>query len=256
MWTKTGQWRPNDYSLHYSYDKISRRPTDEEKINFIDNLFNTILERSHSKANYSDLRAEIVDHYVDGLDDDFHVEGGALFRQKVYEYHEAFGGYDRILKIAKNFYRTKQRLVKWQFFKWFGSHWMIHLAISPILFLIYLNIDLYHFLISQVALFFLIGIYEGVKLQRDREIVKQSRSGDSSVNYFYQYKGELASLIFAPIYVYLLGGEAVAETSIDGLIIVLSYVQLWAYYYHLNVCHQRVTALLEQYKSQLIYDGV
>ena len=30
MWSKTGQWKPQDYSLHYSYNNISERPTDEE----------------------------------------------------------------------------------------------------------------------------------------------------------------------------------------------------------------------------------
>jgi hypothetical protein len=104
---------------------------------------------------------------------------------------------------------------------------------------------------------FLVAIYEGIKLHRDREIVKQSRSGDSSVSSFYQYKAELTSFIFAPIYFYNLGSEpTAAEMSIYGLVIVFFYIQLLAYYYHVNVCHRHVAPLLEEYKSQLIYHGV
>jgi hypothetical protein len=257
MWSKTGQWRPQDYSLHYTYSQIGDRPKEQEKINFINNLFNTILERSHSKGNFSDVRAELVDHYVSALGDDFYIESGSQFRQKVHGYRDTFGGHDRIIKIAKNYYKTKQRLVRWQFFKWFACNWMVHLAISPILFLIYLNIVPFHFIISQAALMFLVAIYEGIKLHRDRDIVKQSRSGDSSVSFFYQYKAELTSFIFAPIYFYNLGSEpTAADMSLYGLIIVFFYTQLWAYYYHLNVCHRLVAPLLQNYKSQLVYDGV
>ena len=253
MWDNKGNWRPQDYSLHYTYNQISERPTDEEKINFIDNLFNTVLERSHSKGNFSDVRTELVDHYVSALGDDFRIESGSQFRQKVHEYHGTFGGHDRIIKIAKNFYKTKQRLVKWQFFKWFASNWMVHLALSPILILIYLNIDDFQLMITQVALMFVVAIYEGVKVHRARGIIKQSRSGDSSVNFFYQYKNELMSFIFAPIYFYNISGEpTAAETVTYGLMIIFFYLHFWVYYYHLNVCQRRVAPLLEQYKSQLI----
>lgn len=253
MWTKTGQWRPQDYSLHYTHNNISARPTDEEKINFIDNLFNTILERSKSKGNFSDLRAEIVDHYVTELGDDFHVERGDLFRQKVYEYHEVFGGSERIHQIAKNFYRTKQRMIKWQFLKWFARYWMVHLAFIPFAFMIYLNTQANHVFAAAIVLMFSIAIYEVIKVYSSEDIIKQSRTGDSSVNFFYQYKNELCTGIFGPIYLYNIDHNVTtAESLVIFLTILFIYIQGWIYYYHLNICQRRVAPLLDQYKTQLI----
>ena len=188
MWTKTGQWRPQDYSLHYTYNNISERPTEEEKINFIDNLFNTILERSRSKGNYSDLRAEIVDHYVSELGENFYVERGALFRQKVHEYHEAFGGYQRINKIASHFYATKQRLINKQFHRCFLRHWPVHLSFLPIAYVAYLNFTPLQIGVAIAVVLLVFCAVEGVKYIRDRKIIKQMKSGASQVNMFYEFK--------------------------------------------------------------------
>ena len=254
MWSKTGQCRPQDYSLHYTYNNISERPTEEEKINYIDNLLNTILERSHSKGNFSDLRAELVDHYVSELGEAFHIESGSQFHLKLHEYHGTFGGHERVMNIAKNFYKNKQRLVKWQFLKWFTSHWMVHMAMAPVLVSLLYFTSPFVTIMATLVIVVSIGIFEGVKIYLNRDIIKQSRTGDSSVNFFYQYKNELSTGILAPIYFYQLSPDGMSSVDLifQGLAILFIYIQIWIYYYHLNICQRRIAPLLNQYKSQLI----
>ncbi len=253
MWSKTGQWRPQDYSLHYSYNNISARPTEEEKVNFIDNLFNTILERSHSKANFSDMRAELVDHYVTELGDDFAIVSGPQFRQKVYKYHETFGGSQRIYEIANNFYKTKQNLIFRQFLKRFVRNWVVHLALSPLLFLVWYLINPAYLELGFTMLLIGVILYEGVKVYFNRDTIAEFRTGDSSVNFFYEYKYQLFAGLYLP-YNMLMSGPSTdsAPDLMYGALIVMIYILMWSYYYHLNVCQRLIAPLIEEYKTQLI----
>ena len=250
MWSKTGKWKPQDYSLHYSYNNISERPTDEEKINFIDNLLNTTLERSNNKGNFSDVRAEIVDHYVSELGDNFHVERGYLFREKVHEYHETFGGYKRINKIATNFYVSKQRIIAKQFHRWFLSFWPVHLAFVPIAYLVYLNSTQMQTGIAVLIVLLMFCVIEGVKYLRDRKVIRQMKSGASAANLFYEYK-LLLPWISVNAY-YLTGPSGDLSCIFHLMALALIYYCSWAYYYHLKVCQRRVAPLLEEYRSQVI----
>ncbi len=252
MWSKTGQWRPQDYSLHYSYNNISARPTEEEKVNFIDNLLNTILERSNSKGNYSDLRTEIVDHYVTELGDNFNVERGYLFREKVHEFHDSFGGHKRINQIATNFYATKNKLIVKQFHRWVLSFWPAHLAFLPIAYAAYTYYTNVEIGIALIILVLIFGIIEGVKYVRDRKAISQMKSGASAINLFYQYKMLLPWMLY---YAYELTNP-IRDTSfywpLNVIILIMIYYLSWAYYYHLKVCQRRIAPLLDEYRSQVI----
>lgn len=252
MWDREGIWRPEDYSLHNTYHRISNRPTEVEKVQYIDNLCNTILERSKSKANFSDLRAEIVDHYVSELGDDFIIDDGISYRQKVHDYHKAFGGHCRIKEIADNFYKTKHQLVVRQFRKWFMEYWPVHLAVIPFAYLVYVSLAIEPFLIALVLMVLSICVYEGVKYHRDRKIRSQVRNGDSSINFFFRFKLELFSLIWVPLYSLNIGPDSRFFWLNYMFILAGLYLIPWLYYYHLNICKKRIAPLLDHYKAQMI----
>ena len=115
MWDEDGMWRPQIIDRR----EISAQPTDEEKIQFIDDLLNTTLKLSNSRANYSDLRMELVDHYIAELGENFSIIDGEVFKKRVYDYHKKFGGSKRISQIANNFSHAKHQLINKQFRLWF-----------------------------------------------------------------------------------------------------------------------------------------
>ena len=255
MWDQDGMWRPQDYSLHNTYYQISSRPTEEQKIQYIDNLFNTILERSHSGANFSDLRAEIVDHYVSELGEDFHVQDGHLFQQKVYDYHKKFGGPYRIKEIADRYSKAKKKLIQRQFFKWFLEYWYVHLAFLPIALMIYKVVPIQVVVSFLIVMVLIVCIYEGLKFYKDRHLRKQIRTGDSSVNFFYQHKLEVFSSLYLVLSLWNINndiGQNMADHILHLAIPILMYVNAWVYYYHLNNCQKRIAPLLDHYKAQMI----
>jgi len=255
MWDQDGMWRPQDYSLHNTYHQISSRSTEDQKIQYIDNLFNTILERAHSRANFSDLRAEIVDHYISELGDDFEIEDGLQFRQKVYDYHKKFGGPGRIVKLGTSFLKTRRRLIQRQFFKWFIEFWYVHLMFIPIAIVIVKYISMMAFSLSILVWIILTCSYEGIKYYRDRHIRKQIKAGDSSINFFYQYKLEIFSSLYLALNI-LSNIDQISAFSMSPLlhtaIVLWMYICTWAYYYHLNICQKRIAPLLDHYKAQMI----
>ena len=255
MWDKKGNWRPQDYSLHYTYSQIGDRPTDEAKINFIDNLFNTVLERSHSNANFSDLRAELVDHYVSELGEDFHMESGRAYKQRLAEYHQSFGGAPRINAIAKKFIKAKKSMIRRQFIAWFMEQWKVHIAFLPLAYALYRIVPLTYLMIGVMTIILLLGLYERIKYSLDSKVIAQSKSGHSSAYFFYKHKLETFGFSFQTVYLFdpsTYVGLPPNEPYYFWILPVITYVYAWMYYYHIRVCQRRVAPLLEQYKSQLI----
>ena len=210
------------------------------------------MERANSKGNFSDLRAELVDHYVNELGDHMSIESGTLFRQKVIEYHDKFGGPKKITEIANNFFKTKNRLIKGQFGKWLLEYWPVHLALSPLVFYTFISVDFNVLLISLIAMITLICCYEGFKYLRNRRIRAQIKNGDSAINFFFLMKLEIFSLAFLPMH-FLNIDESGIFTWINYFIVLSGlYFIPWLYYYHINVCRKRIEPLLQHYKMQLI----
>ena len=255
MWDEDGMWRPQDKSLQYTYSQIGDRPTEQERINYIDNLFNATLKRYRRLENFSDLRAELVDHYVSELGDDFHTEKGPLFLQKVLAYHEKFGGSNRIIEMAVGFYKTRRRLMRRQFKKWFLQYSPVHLVFLPLIYAMCMMAHKVHVYIGVGVIAVSIIIFELVKYyHRDRNVIPQIKSGESSVNFFYQFKYNgymMLYCLFSFHFVLGIEGSTLRLFLNIGTILIL-YLYAWMYYYHLNICQRRVAPLLEQYRSQLI----
>ena len=248
MWDVDGMWRPEITDRR----EISAQPTDEEKIQFIEDLFNTILKLSNSRANYSDLRMELVDHYVAELGEDFSITDGEVFKKRVYDYHEKFGGPKRISQVTKNFYKNKQKLIQLQFRRWYMEYWPIHLLFIPIGFMISYSVDVKAQTVVMLILVMVLVIVEGYKYYRDRHLRRRIQEGHSTINFFYQYKLQFLLLLTLPFN--FLGVLDLVEAKwLCALIFpFVYYICGWGYYYHINVCQRRVAPLLEEYRSQLL----
>jgi len=235
---------------------ISTQPSDEEKIQFIDNLFNTILKRSISRANFSDLRMELVDHYVAELGDDFFISDREEFEQRVYGYHQKFGGPKRISKIADNFFQAKHQLINKQFRSWMLRYWPIHLLIIPIAIILSYSVDVMTqtcvMLITTIA----VVIVEGYKYHQDRDLRRRFKQGHSSVNFFYQYKLQVLLMLTLPFNFLSILDLVDAKWLCAFIFPFVYYICGCGYYYHLKVCQRRIAPLLEQYKAQLITQPV
>jgi len=248
MWDYDGMWRPEITDRR----EISARPTDEEKIQFIDDLFNTILKRSNSRANYSDLRMELVDHYVAELGEDFSISDGEIFKKRVYDYHEKFGGPKRISQIATNFSKTKHQLINKQFRLWFMKYWPLHLLFMPLGFMISYSVDVKAQTIVMLILVMAVVIVEGYKYYQARHLRSHIKEADSAINFFYQYKIQVLLLLTLP-FNFLSVLDLFDAKWLCALIFPFAYyICGWAYYYHLNVCKRRIAPLLEEYRTQLL----
>ena len=110
-----------------------------------------------------------------------------------------------------------------------------------------------HLYLGLGSLLIVLALYEGVKLYRDRKTIAKFRTGDSSVNFFYEYKYQ----VFAGLYVsynFITSGPMADYTPdlMYSLTILITYMCMWSYYYHLNVCQRMIAPLLEQFKTQMI----
>lgn len=252
MWDEQGMWRPIRYDRPDDIMLKSDYKTQKEKVQFIDDLFNAILQKSASRANYSDLRSELVDHYIEELGEDFERTMGAQFVDCVYDYHDRFGGPRRIIKIADHFYKTKHELINRQFWTWFRQYWGAHLLFIPIGYLIGSSIDLRTQIIFMLIAVLGVVVNEGDRYYRDRQLRSSTKGGESSISFFYQYKLQIILLLIFP-FNFLSVFELIDAKWLCAYVFPFMYYLCgWGYYYHLKVCQRRVAPLLEEYRSQVI----
>lgn len=252
MWTKDGLWRPGDFNLHYTYDQLSNRPSEEEKIQFIDNLFNTILERANSRANFSDLRGELVDHYVSKLGDKMKIKSGSLFKKEVYAYHQTFGGPHRIVEIANNFFNEKNRLVQRQFWKWVAEKWYLHLVLLIVLYYSFIPLSPATLLILGIVIIAPLSILEIYKYIKNRKLNKFTKGKDSSVHFYFNFKMQVITFLFFPFQVFNMFDLFESDLLAKSFFTIGIYLITWVWYYHYTVCSRRVAPLLDHYKAQMI----
>lgn len=252
MWDNEGMWRPEDYNLHYQYDKISEEPSQEEKIQFIDNLFNAILERANSRANFSDLRAEIVDHYISELGEKMDIASGERFKKEVYQIHEKFGGASRIVDIATNFFNTKNRMVKRQFYKWMSEKWYIHLSYTVMACIVFFKMSFITIYISTISAVLVIAIFEGYQYLHYKQLIRHSKKRDSSINLYFNWKLQVLLILFLPFNLLSVFNLTGIEGLLKMILLIGSYLIIWVWYYHHAICSKRITPILNQYKAQMI----
>ena len=104
----------------------------------------------------------------------------------------------------------------------------------------------------MLILVMVVVIVEGYKFYRDRHLRSHIKEGDSTINFFYEYKLQFILLLTFP-FNFLSILDLVDAKWLCALIFpFVYYICGWAYYYHISVCQRRVAPLLEQYRSQII----
>ncbi len=254
MWNVKGKWKANDNTLHYSYDQLPQDATERQKVQYVDNLLNTILTRSNSQGNYIDLRAEIADHYINSLGEHQLSElSGASFRRAIAVIHEQFGGASRVVEIAKAFEKERRSIVQRTFFRWFSRYWMIHVVM--LILIIYTLSQLTTWTCYLIGSFIVVSIALGSTFSflKQRNIYESTKGLDSSVAQYFNYKLSLISLVLFPVYFFNLEEDSTGYALMTrAILLCLPYVYLWIFYYHHTACSQLIAPILERYKTELI----
>jgi len=153
------------------------------------------------------------------------------------------------------FYNTKQKLIIRQFHRWLLSFWIIHLLFLPVAYAAYLSFSSLQLAVAMSGSLLVICVIEGIKYIKNRNLVRQTKSGESSVSFFYNFKIMLGWMFYNTL-IFSDSAERSGETTFDLLslllLFIMAYYCLWAYYYHLNVCQRQVAPLLDKYRSQLL----
>lgn len=252
MWDKNGLWRPEDHNLHYQYDNLSAQPTEREKLLFLDNLFNTILERAKSRGNFSDLRGELIDHYVSELGTDMQIKSGTKFIKRVEQYHESFGGASRVVSIANNFFKEKNRLIHRQFWKWIGKQWYLHVPLIAILIYTFQFLSIKLLLVIGMVIIIPLSCIEAWQYYKNRKLNNYTKSKDSSVHFYFNFKLQVITFLFFPFQIFQLLDLFASELLVKGIFAFGIYLIIWVWYYHYTVCSQLVQPFLDHYKAQMI----
>jgi len=274
MWSKTGQWRPQDYSLHYTYNNISARPTEEEKINFIDNLINSVLERSNSRANFFDVRAELVDHFVTELGANFYTENAKEFKQHVLASYEKFGGSNKVVDIANESIRSTALIPYFkEYIAWFLSHWHWHItALALLIFCAkFSSLDLYLPLYLLVIGVFMITVLirnrQSKKFMEDvnekiailQRINRLQSISTSDLSFLERGVIELPLFVLGNCLMPLIMGFSVDPIGfiyLNFFNLFCLYLYGWRLYYKKHVTQPKLSGKLDQYVSLFLIQPV
>ena len=252
MWSLDHLWQPENYSLHYTYSHLPADATVYQKVEYVDNMLNTILYRAHSDGNYADFRAEITDHYLSVLDDEEGLLTTAEFKSRIEEIHHDFGGYRKVIQLAEQFASQKKKLVMRTFGYWLLSLWPAHVLVVMGSF-IWLPILSYLVVIkAALSIFVLAGMYSLWTYFRSKAVRSYAVRRDADIGLFYYFKLELIGAIILPLHAFDNPLSFLSMTANKSLIVFLTYIFVSMTVYHYFICAAKVKPILDDYRRQLV----